>query len=356
MLHLINEKLYAFNHSTGENGQFPGFSHHLEICSANELLRYTDDDTPENGSVDTSEMKKFTPINRKIMSLHSSDEDFFNHPMSMRVAYDQVRDKVVPTVDVRCLHPSCDNRTNLYIIAFPFNGMMAPIPEDPKYRIYRGTLVSSGRSFWYNGHRYRKILYLIIEPNLNLFRPDHKYHCDRIDIKFEAMRVYHDRNDNNRQKADHDTMTVSITNANGDYVMTSDRETLESGIDMDSFSGSGKPLWVTFRFEPRADEGNFKRDRSDNPATKTDGNAYTNVRITTNRHGIRKEIPQRHGGRSGDRKYSNGDKRYNRDNPADTEQQSLDDMIKNAKLMSQTEYRETHSRQKGRPGKKRGRK
>jgi hypothetical protein len=148
-----------------------------------------------------SKVEKIYPLNREILRIAAPIKAIdgvtnctekklaFDLPMSIFISY-TVNNQ--PLVEIRC-HDHGENKANIFVIAFPFNGMILPIKEDPRYRIYRGMIVSSVKPFFFNNRRYRKVLYLIIEPNMNLFNPDHKYHTDTIDIKLESFSLFEDK-------------------------------------------------------------------------------------------------------------------------------------------------------------------
>lgn len=371
MIHFINEDLFSFKFSEDSSHGFLQ-PYHMEVCSANELLHQKEPadgegtSTPKTTSV---QMEKFVPIVRRIMNVHSIDNDFINHPMSMRVSSSMVavvangQDGTEPgtvtkqrkniTVDVRCLEDGNDNRVNLYVVAFPFNGLLVPIPEDPKYRIYKGTLVSSRHSFWYKGRKYRKVVYFVIEPNLNLFDPTHKHHTDEIAFKFEAMGIYTDKHDDNRKKTNHETMCVTVTDREGNFTVTREHEVIDEAVNLDPLTAES--LWHTFEFEPRERRnndgqkpgGNYNRNqrqqggsyqRRDSQRPPRDdrddsGRGGTRTIVTTNKHGIRKEVTV---------PYKN--KKPYRDNSAKTDKPGdIDSMIEKAGLISSREYKANQS-------------
>lgn len=353
MLQLINKELFAFKHTDIWNG------YQLEICSANELLRYRENHVDSNSDIQVLNMEHFSPIRRHIMNIRSFDTEFFHHPMSMRVSEEEVgpTKKKNPTVDVRCLRDDLPNRINLYVVAFPFNGRLVPIPEDPKYRIYKGTLVSSNRNFWFNQKKYRKTLYLIIEPNLNLFKPEHKYHTDKIEIKFEAMGIFHDINDDQKEKTIHETMTLTITDGNGAFTVDTDREILDHRVELEALTSGD--LWKTFHFEPKVDDnGNTAKPQKAASTGYFDGTPPPGYKVTTNRHGIRKEVPvRRNNGRRddfrnhGDRKRNYDSQNNYRDNRNYNNRKSdtnIDQMIKDAELVTPREYSKKKNRKERR--------
>jgi hypothetical protein len=58
---------------------------------------------------------------------------------------------------------------DIFILAFPFNGIVKPIPEIKEIRILKGIIVSSNSySVKWEEKRYRKILYLVFQINPNI--------------------------------------------------------------------------------------------------------------------------------------------------------------------------------------------
>ena len=223
MLNLINEELMAYSTiTTNEKGK--SYTK-IKVATTNKFQQYENDSRGNRNNTDNrdtyqkapkktgativSNADVLKPIDREIIRIsaplknigdfiaqdESSKEINFDLPMSINV---DSTNKYQPHVEVRC-HEQGDDRANLYVVAFPFNGMIKPIPENPQYRIYRGLIASSVRSFFFNNRKYRKVLYLVIEVNKNLFKPDHKYHTDKIDIQLESYALFTDRDTNEKK-------------------------------------------------------------------------------------------------------------------------------------------------------------
>ena len=201
----------------------------------------------------------------------------------------------IPVVTARCLQNDSPNKSNLYIIAFPFNGMILPIAEDPRYRIYKGLIMSSVRFFYYKNRRYRKILYLVVEPHNALFDPNHKHHTNVIDIKLESYAIYRDR-ETGEEMTNHETFTLDISDkissSNWEYETLNEAKRIEPD--------TATPLWTTFKFDSKSNNGksyNKNQNSDEKPRMNNkpkngqkpgyiEGNTY----VTTNKHGIRKEV------------------------------------------------------------------
>lgn len=331
MYTLINEDLFSFRF-TEDSGQQSNFPHQMEICSANELVRYPKEDEEEpvkEGDV-VINMQKTIPINRKILSVYSVDDNFTNHPMSYRAQWNVFNERPNPFVSIRC-HDHGVDRTNLFIIAFPFNGRLKPIPPSKEYRILKGTIVSSVKNFWYQNKKYRKVLYLIVEPNKDFLDGS-----GEVTMTLEGYGIYHDLHNDGIEMTKHETLTLTFTDNEGNYKAESVHEVIDHPVQLESFTG--KELWQTAKIDPpqRKPQGGRGFNKNNNR-----NNSYSDtpqgVRVTTNKNGIRKEVPI--GGRR-DNHRSQKDK------------DDIDNMIKKANLVDDYEYRNS---QKGRGKKNRRR-
>ena len=314
MLNIINDDLFSYSTWTGTNNYSGDPSFRLTITSSNKIVRLLDNKDQPRGQHNhmSDAMAPTVPINRELLKLSAPDQNYNDYPMSMKV-YDN--EKGIPNVELRALSKDRENRANIYLIAFPFNGFLKNIPESPLYRIYKGALVTSAKKFWFNDRKYKKVLYLIVEPNLNLFKPDHKYHQDKIEVTIEAYATFKNREKNFQESTSHDKMTVTIVNGQGEYTVDMQSEILDDKVEISP--EPDKQLWTTFRFIPKDQNGNptikgegdhpssnggttvvniggtrkddIYRDKKKNrqPQSFIQGN----MRVTTNKHGIRKEIP-----------------------------------------------------------------
>ena len=166
-------------------------------------------------------------------------------------------------------------------------------------------IMSSVRPFYFNGRRYRKILYLVIEPHRALFDKNHKHHTDVINITLESYAIYKDK-ETGEEKTNHETFRLDMCAASS---MTGwDYETMNEAYRIET--NPEKPLWVTFRFGSRDSENKGSRQNNDNfnKEKKFDNRNQTsqkpkngqkggyiegNTYVTTNKNGIRKEVPIR---------------------------------------------------------------
>jgi hypothetical protein len=216
--------------------------------------------------------------------------------------------------------------------------MIKPIPENPQYRIYRGLIASSARPFFFNNRKYRKVLYLVIEINKNLFNPDHKYHTDSIDLQLESFALFTD-NESNEKKTRCETFKLSITSADGDYSTNWEYNTVDEAI-MVSVE-PGQQLWITYDMNSRHDN---KREHNDHDFKKKINNKQKPVTIegdmlvTKNKHGIRKEIPMRNN--------SNRNQRYPKGQNTSMKKNDIDRMMQDSGIFDK-DYDNNRSKKNG---------
>lgn len=332
MLNIINEELMAYETidavDKGKNYT------KIRVATSNKLQQYENDerysryngdnkDAPKKTTAGTSVKKiesrvdALKPINREIIRIsapyktigefiaqpNESKTVNFDLPMSINI---NSSNQYQPKVEVRC-HEKGDDRANLYVVAFPFNGMIKPIAEDPKYRIYKGLIASSAKPFFFNNRKYRKVLYLVLEVNKNLFNPEHKYHTDMISIQFESFALFTDR-ETNEKKTNCEVFTLNILSSNGEYATTWEYSTVNDAIMMNA--DPGQKLWVTYEVDNNrinkrheSSENTYQKRNSGQKPSHIEGDMI----VTTNKHGIRKEIPMNTG-----RKNDNYGQRNNR--------------------------------------------
>ena len=340
MLNIVNEELMSYSTIvTEEKGK--NYTK-IKVASSNKLQQYENDqrhnnynqrrDFNKNKNDLNSRIKSrndvLKPINREIIRIsaplknidefiskpNDSREVNFELPMSL---YINSGNRNHPTVEVRC-HEQGDDRANLYVVAFPFNGMIKPIPEDPRYRIYKGLIATSIKPFFYNNRKYRKVLYLVIEINKNLFKDDHKYHTNEIKIELESYALFDDQ-ETNEKKTNYENFTLRIISPNGDYISSWDYDVINKPVMMNA--EPGQPLWVTY-------EGSKKQVNTKRPSNNNNKKPVTiegNMMVTTNKNGIRKEISMRKNNNRKPNKFHsyNDNRRYNNEDS----KPSLDKMM-----------------------------
>ena len=323
MLTLVNEDLMSFDTISVTDKNTDKMYFKLKVLTSNKLIQPQSNlggnrgfHSPRKTDLNSqnrieSNVDPLVPVNKEVIRVSAPLKrlgDIFNgdsnlslpiewkeYPMTVNIAQSG---RFSTQIDVRC-HEQGEDRANVFVVAFPFNGMIKPLKEDPKYRIYKGFISSSIKPFFYNNHKYRKILYLVIEINKNLFRSDHKYHTNCIPITFESFAIFEDR-ETGQKKTNHETMQLDITSTQGDYNVGWTYELINDAIMMNAQPGEN--LWPTyvsekdngqrsngrkpFNGKPNGNKKNSSKKNSQRPFV-VEGNTV----VTTNKHGIRKEIP-----------------------------------------------------------------
>ena len=368
MLTFVNEELFSYATKHEVNAQTKKEILQLSVSTSNYLVTYAkgskmdkyhnpqqDQKINKNHDIDTRDNPSIVPINREILSVNYVSDDqasnpsqLMNQPTSLKVTENN---RGIPQVSVRCLKDNSENKSDIYVVAFPFNGMILPIPEDPTYRIYKGMIMSSVRPFYFKGRRYRKILYLVIEPHRALFNQNHKYHTDTISLKLESYAIYKDK-DTGDEKTNHETFHLDMMQNSCNYGW--EYEIMDEAFRIEAVPD--KPLWVTFKFTQKdsnknqshrqnpqnQDSDNPFSGRTPNPAKKKNGqkNGYVegNTYVTTNKNGIRKEVPIRNNS------FKKNDKK------------DLDSMMQNSGMFDEDKFDRTNRYDRKKKGKKGGKK
>ena len=368
MLTFVNEELFSYATKHEVNAQTKKEILQLSVSTSNYLVTYAkgskmdkyhnpqqDQKINKNHDIDMRDNPSIVPINREILSVNYVSDDqasnpsqLMNQPTSLKVTENN---RGIPQVSVRCLKDNSENKSDIYVVAFPFNGMILPIPEDPTYRIYKGMIMSSVRPFYFKGRRYRKILYLVIEPHRALFNQNHKYHTDTISLKLESYAIYKDK-DTGDEKTNHETFHLDMMQNSCNYGW--EYEIMDEAFRIEAVPD--KPLWVTFKFTQKdsnknqshrqnpqnQDSDNPFSGRTPNPAKKKNGqkNGYVegNTYVTTNKNGIRKEVPIRNNNNS----YRKNDKN------------DLDSMMQSSGMFDEDKFDRSNRYDRKKKGKKGG--
>ena len=368
MLTFVNEELFSYATKHEVNAQTKKEILQLSVSTSNYLVTYAkgskmdkyhnpqqDQKINKNHDIDMRDNPSIAPINREILSVNYVSDDqasnpsqLMNQPTSLKVTENN---RGIPQVSVRCLKDNSENKSDIYVVAFPFNGMILPIPEDPTYRIYKGMIMSSVRPFYFKGRRYRKILYLVVEPHRALFNQNHKYHTDTISLKLESYAIYKDK-DTGNEKTNHETFHLDMMQNSCNYGW--EYEIMDEAFRIEAVPD--KPLWVTFKFTQKdsnknqshrqntqnQDSDNPFSGRTPNPTKKKNGqkNGYVegNTYVTTNKNGIRKEVPIRNNS------FKKNDKK------------DLDSMMQNSGMFDEDKFDRTNRYDRKKKGKKGGKK
>lgn len=331
MLNFVNEELFSYGARTETNRNDEEFTQ-LVVGTSNYLVGYAkgsksdkfhnpqpDQKIDKKHDIDMRDNPDLERIYREILTINYINQDQIqDHSLLSKQSTSlKVNDNTrgIPQVSIRCLREDAPNKSDIYVVAFPFNGMLTAIPDSPQFRIYKGMIVSSVRPFYFFNRRYRKILYLVVEPHRALFAPDHKYHTDEINLKLESYAIYNDRT-TKEEKTNHEIFTVTMRDGSWDseweYEVLNEAKKIESDPT--------KPLWSTFRF---AQKERYPRHDGDRPYTPRDnqkdfdsskpgkvrngrkpGYVEGGNYITTNKNGIRKEVPMGRSNQSYGRRYN----------------------------------------------------
>lgn len=256
MLTLINEELFTtrVEKRTGERGDF----YQILFNTSKDILR-----TPNDEKQDENLVTSF----KTIASLISPEKNYNDINLSANVKTNKYNKRnVVIKADARNKY-----NANILIIAFPFNGVVKPIPESKQYRIYKGLLsVSEKYSIDFRGKKYKKILYLVIEPNMNLFREDHEYHTDSIDIEFDSYVMMRDKENPESSKTNHESMKLSLKKDSID--ITFDDEVIDE-FDFKQYAGT--PLYITYERKDKNGENAEKTNSENKTETKYHNGIYS---------------------------------------------------------------------------------
>ena len=200
----------------------------------------TDRDTFVRTNVSTAmkvvKMKKSDEMEQRIVTIIKSETEDYN---GEHVAIHASKNKYGKTQI--SISSNSRNRydSSLYLIAIPFNGFAEPIAKSNQYRIYKGMVVQSNkRNIEFAGDRYKKVLYLIVEPNFSLLKDDHKNHVDELSLVFTSYNL--------ETRADNHVATVKSTNIikfGPDYIVEDIEEV--DPVNPEDFKGKELfPLWV----------------------------------------------------------------------------------------------------------------
>ncbi len=387
MFAIVNEDLFSYEVLKHESTEGDGKVYfRLHVKTSNKLVQGDNprkknqnrkEYRPKRNYYAENKQEELRPINREVIRLSAPLKDIApaadpsQRNQDIPLTWNEIPMSIHATpgqnlfdaqLEVRCHRMSQDkDQANVYVIAFPFNGLINPIKEDPKYRIYKGFICSSAKPFIFNNRKYRKVMYLVIEIHKNLFNPDHVHHCDSIPIKLESYALFEDHIDG-KKKTNHETMLLNITSDKGDYTLDWEYELIENAIYKNVEPGT--QLWPTYIFGSDDNNPNFKmkynpdkgkreykgkrsfNQQKRNPSSKIKNPeqfqrpAPAGYTVTVNKHGIRKEVPRK------------GFKNYNHQEPYmdKDKDDSLDGMMKRSGMYDHNRDNNRHNNR----GKKNG--
>jgi hypothetical protein len=216
MLKVVNNELFQFETETGTNNYGSYFK-----TKVNPIMQEKDGK------------------DHRILTIMSSTKDYNENPimLSSNSKSDNDNANVLAksfTANKIDMH--------LYLVAFPFNGLACPILGSNLYRIHRGYLLQSkARDIAFDGGMYKKILYLLIEPNVNFFDQAHRDYRNEINIHFVAHNLENVEGSNDPVTVQ-ETMKVSMK-PTGDFAVSLDFVEVPP-IDVNDMKGT--PLYTVF--------------------------------------------------------------------------------------------------------------
>lgn len=273
MITFVNEDLFNFSVSEETSKMNPSQTFFkMKVFTTSKLVRNNEASIQNN-------VEPYAPVAREIVSIIAPTQDFnlYNHSVNVSPHNSNY-------VTIKSHHKGATNYDrNYFLIAIPFSGAMKPIPQSRDYSIYKGVVASSCRPFWFNGAKFRKILYLVIEPNTNAFFNVSGGKKPGIAITVEAVSNYRDRQDGGKEKANKFTQTVTLrydsTLPEGAYPIVATYEQHKEDYDhplrMDRHD---QPLWVVHDapqfngqkkpYSPKPFGGKPQGDRMNKPYNK----------------------------------------------------------------------------------------
>lgn len=248
MLTLINKELFSFADKKRDE------DYQIDIFSTPQATKYSVKDN------------KALPNKRQILRILSQAENYkdYKSNISVRDIGNNKKSVLIKAND------QVNRDANVFVVAFPFNGLIKPIPYSKEYRIYKGIIASSDSfNIVFNNKKYKNVLYLVIEPNMNLFNEDHKYHTDAIKIEIESVVL--DKGGEKIQSV-RDVLSLSITKDGHGCEM--ERFELGEVIDISHFAKD--KIYHQFQIAPQNDrrrdnqqdyQNNNHRKPNQKPAT-----------------------------------------------------------------------------------------
>lgn len=205
----------------------------------------------------------------KIASVIAEMEDYNHDNLQVKVKYDQKGPNVL-------LKSNPENRydSEVYIIAWPLNGIMKPIPESKEYRIRKAFVAEMDAPYVITAEQdkvlqgsYRKVMYLVIEPNTQLFDSNHKFHTDCISIPFTSYKY---TKNGGKKTTIATTMTVDI--CKDSYQVTVEEETTDPVAKEDFEATKLFHVWTPSEKPRRSNQGNRRDDNRNGGGYNRGGN------------------------------------------------------------------------------------
>ena len=259
MLNIVNEGLFSFNTEkrTSENGNE---YYKLAISTSNKVIR-------KNPASDepTTSVRTFAVL--------SSPEKAYSEYKTIINTY--VNDFGKRSVALRAVKESSYN-ANVFIVAFPFNGIIKPIPMDKRFRIHKGMIsMSDDYSIRFNNRSYKKILYLVIEPYMKIFDGDENHEAiNELVIPFESYSIYKDKRDPDAElKSSYEGMFLHITKEGYSVEWKKD---IVDYVDMTQYKDT--PLYNLYTWHPKNQNNSNNQHRFVAPKSTSDVNTTSDFK------------------------------------------------------------------------------
>lgn len=228
MINIINENLFSFNTEERENEKTGDTYYKLSINSSSKIVRKN-----QNGEL--------VHTIRTFATLFSPEKAYSNY--NTLISVKDSEDGRKRFVTLKAVKESSYN-ANVFMVAFPFNGIIKPIPFNKVCRIHKGMIsISDDYNIQFNGRNYHKVLYLMLEPYMKIFAGDENHEAvDHLDIPIESYSIVRDkRNPSNPPKSNHEVMTIHITKDG--YTVTWKTELVDF-VDMSQYKST--PLYQLY--------------------------------------------------------------------------------------------------------------
>jgi hypothetical protein len=203
--------------------------------------------------------KKDVEFARTIATIIHSEADNFNQE-NTRISIGQSKSGF-PTMHIG---QGANNKydTDVYLIAVPYSGVMAPIEKSYEYRIYKGlTVRAEKRTIEFEGQKYNKIAFLAVVLNESMFNEDNEHHKDQLVLTINSYNLENSGDDKETIKT-----TTSITFERGkEPVVNTSSEKVEP-IDMNEFKG--KRVFPIYQ-GPKKNDKNENSEGTDSGEKKT---------------------------------------------------------------------------------------
>ena len=248
MLEIINEPLFSFKTEKKEDKRNGDEFYCLYINTCAKITRKND-------------AGEEIPSVRTFATLSSPEKSYSDYHM---VVHSKDNEDGKRFVTIKAVKES-NYDANVFVVAFPFNGIIKPITFDKRYRIHKGMIsMSDDYNIPFNGKTYRKVLYLVIEPYMKVFEGDENHEAiDELTIPIESYSTMKDKKDPNAApKSCHESMTLHIKK---DGYTVEWNSAVEEYEDMSKYKDT--PIYNLYNWKPKNTYGNTSNTTQTNAVT-----------------------------------------------------------------------------------------